>query len=315
MVMSLMDAQSAEAFLIPQLSYIEREVYIVKYPQIRYPELVPIDTSAPEWIPSVTYFSMDGVGAANWFSARAQDVPLAEVVRSKFETSIKMAAIGYSYDLEEISQAAMLGRNLTADKARYARQAAEQFLDKAALFGDASTGFLGLFNNPSVLTAPAAATGTGSSTLWTSKTPDQILLDVNNLLSGVWITSQTIEMADTLLMPLAAYTYITTTRLSNLSDMTIYEWMQKANAFTSETGRTLTVRGIRGLDTAGSGGTGRLVAYWRDPGVVKMHLPMPFRFLPEPFRTRPLYWEIPGIFRFGGVDIRRPAAFRYLDGV
>jgi hypothetical protein len=239
MVMSLMDAQSAEAFLIPQLSYIEREVYIVKYPQIRYPELVPIDTSAPEWIPSVTYFSMDGVGAANWFSARAQDVPLA-------------------------------------------------------------TG---------------AQNGQTNSTLWVNKTPDQILFDVNNLLSGIWITTQTIEMADTLLMPLAAYTYITTTRLSNLSDMTILEWMNKANAFTSETGRPLTIRGIRGLDTAGSGGTGRLVAYWRDPGVVKMHLPMPFRFLPEPFRTRPLYWEIPGIFRFGGVDIRRPSAFRYLDGI
>jgi hypothetical protein len=132
------------------------------------------------------------------------------------------------------------GRNLTADKARYARQAAEQFLDKAALFGDTSTGFLGLFNNPAVLTAPAAATGTGSATQWTNKTPDQILLDVNNLLSGIWITSQTIEMADTLLMPLAAYTYITTTRLSNLTDMTILEWMMKANAFTSETGRQLT---------------------------------------------------------------------------
>lgn len=318
-MIKLMDAQSAESFLIPQLTYIEREVYTIRYPQIRYPELVPVDTDAPEWIPSVTYFSMDGVGQANWFSARGQDVPLTEVVRSKFETSIKMAAIGYAYDLEEISQAAMLGRNLTADKARYARMAAEQFLDIAALFGDATAGFLGLLNNPTVTAVVAPATGAQNgfttSTLWANKLPAQILSDVNNTLSGIWISTQTLEMADTLLLPLAAYNYIANTRLSDLTSTTILQWLREVNSYTADNGAPLTIRGIRGLDVAGAGGTGRMVAYWKDPSVVKMHLPMPFRFLPEPFRSRPLYWEIPGIFRFGGVDIRRPAAFRYVDGV
>lgn len=318
-MIKLMDAQSAESFLIPQLTYIEREVYAIRYPQIRYPELVPVDTDAPEWIPSVTYFSMDGVGQANWFSARGQDVPLTEVVRSKFETSIKMAAIGYAYDLEEISQAAMLGRNLTADKARYARMAAEQFLDIAALFGDATAGFLGLLNNPAVTATVAPATGAQNgfttSTLWANKLPAQILSDVNNTLSGIWISTQTLEMADTLLLPLAAYNYIANTRLSDLTSTTILQWLREVNSYTADNGAPLTIRGIRGLDVAGAGATGRMVAYWKDPSVVKMHLPMPFRFLPEPFRSRPLYWEIPGIFRFGGVDIRRPAAFRYVDGI
>lgn len=311
----MMDAQSAEAFLIPQLTYIEREVYQVKYPSIRYHEIVPIETDAPEWVPSVTYYSMDGVGQANWYSGRAQDVPTADVVRSKFETSVHMAAIGYGYDLEEISQAASLGRNLNADKARYARLAAEQFLDNAALFGDATVGFTGLLNSSAVTATTAAATGTGSSTLWSTKTPDQILLDVNNILTGIWVTTNTIELADTLLLPLSAFNTLATTRLSNISEMTVLEWLRKYNAYTAQTGQALMIKPIRGLDTAGSGSTGRMVAYWRDPSVVKMHIPMPFRFLPEPFRSRPLYWEVPGIFRFGGVDIRRPGAFRYLDGV
>lgn len=316
---SLLDAQSAEAFMVSQLTYIEREVYAVRYPQIRYHEIVPVETDAPEWIPSVTYFSMDGVGQADWFSGRAQDLPKSDVVRTKFETSVKMAAIGYGYDLEEISQAAMLGRNLNADKARYARLAAEQFLDNAALFGDASAGFSGLLNSSSVTTATAAAVGAGNgasnSTLWANKTPDQILNDVNNLLTGIWVSTQTVELADTLLLPLAAFNYLADTRLSDLTPVTILTWLKENNAYTAQTGRPLMIRPVRGLDTAGSSSTGRLVAYWKDPSVVKMHVPMPFRFLPEPFRSRPLYWEIPGIFRFGGVDIRRPGAFRYLDGV
>lgn len=309
------DAQSALAFLIPQLTYIEREVYQVKYPSIRYHQIVPIDTSANEWAPSVTYYSMDGVGQANWFNARGQDVNNADVVRTKFQTSVQMAAIGYSYDMEELSSAASLGMNLTADKARYARLAAEQFLDNAALFGDATVNFTGLLNSGAVTATTAAATGTGSSPLWATKTPDQILLDVNTILTGIWVTSQTIELADTLLLPLAAFNYIATTRLSNISEMTVLEWLRKYNGYTAQTGQTLMIVPIRGLDTAGSGPSGRMVAYWRDPSVVKMHIPMPFRFLPQPFQKGPLLWEIPGIFRFGGVDIRRPGAFRYLDGM
>lgn len=313
------DAQSAEAFLVSQLTYIEREVYVIRYPAIRYPFIVPVDTSANPWIPSITYFSMDGVGTAAWFNGRAMDVPKSDVVRSKFETTVKMAAIGYGYDLEEIAQAQMLGHNLNADKARYCRLAAEQFIDQAALFGDSSVSFTGLLNNATVTAGPAAATGIQNgavaSTLWVNKTPDQILADVNGMLAGIWIATNTVEMADTLLLPLAAWQYISTTRLNQLSETTILEWLRVNNGFTAETGVPLTMKPIRGLDTAGVGASARVVAYWRDPSVVKMHIPMPFRFVGTPMQTRPLYFEIPGIFRIGGVDIRRPGAFRYLDGV
>jgi len=48
--------------------------------------------------------------------------------------------------------------------------------------------------------------------------------------------------------------------------------------------------------------------------VLKMHIPMPFRFLPA-WQTGPMKFDVPGIFRVGGVDIRRPKAVRYLDGI
>jgi hypothetical protein len=313
------DAQAAEAFLISQLTYIEREVYVIRYPSIRYPEIVPVDSSANPWIPSITYFSMDGVGQAQWFNARALDIPKSEVVRTKFETTVKMAAIGYGYDMEELAQAQMLGHNLNADKARYARFAAEQFIDQAALFGDVGANFTGLLNSPQVTTGPAAAVGNlngfTNSLLWVNKTPDQILADVNGMIAGIWITTNTVELADTLLLPLLDWQYISTTRLNDLSQVTILQWLRINNAYTAETGAELMIRPIRGLDTAGAGGTARMVAYWRDPSVVKMHIPMPYRFIGVPWQTRPLYFEIPGIFRIGGVDIRRPAAFRYMDGI
>ncbi|MBP2238098.1 hypothetical protein J2Z31_004625 [Sinorhizobium kostiense] len=95
------DAQQvAMSFLIRQASLIEPTVYAMKYQEIQYAQLIPVDTSAPEWIQSVTYFSMDSVGQAQWFSGLAHDVPKVELTREKFETTVSMAAIGYGYTLE-----------------------------------------------------------------------------------------------------------------------------------------------------------------------------------------------------------------------
>ena len=307
-------AQAAESFLVSQLTFIEPEVYRIVYPEIRYPEIVPVDTSAPPWIPSVTYFSLDGAGKANWFNGRANDVPLAELLRAKYETPVKMAAIGYEYDLEELNQALLLGRDLTTDKAFYARLAAEQFVDKSAIFGDSSQGFFGLANNPTVATG-TVATGAGGSTQWQNKTPGEILKDTNTALTGTFTTSNSVEVADTLLLPLGAFGYAASTQLNQNSDKTILAWLTNNNVYTQRTGRPLTIIPVWGMDTAGSGGTARMVTYRRDPSVVKMHMPMPFQFVGGIWRDGPMLWKVPGAFRFGGVDIKRPAAFRYYDGL
>ena len=311
---AILDAQSAEAFLVSQLTYIEREVYRIVYPQIRYPAIVPVDMSAPPWIPSVTYFSLDGVGKAQWFNGRANDVPLAEVLRAKYETPVKMAAIGYEFDLEELSQAQMLGRNLTTDKAYYARLASDEFIDNAAIFGDASVGYLGLCNNPTVAQVTAAA-GASGYTQWAKKTPAEILQDFNAALSGPFVATNTVEMANTVLVPPLGFSQIASTMVNTNSTETILQFVQRSNVYTARTNQPIQIEPIFGLDTAGSGGTARMVAYWKNPAVVKMHMPMPFRFIDQPWRDGPMLWKVPGIFRFGGVDIKRPGAFRYIDGI
>ena len=41
---------------------------------------------------------------------------------------------------------------------------------------------------------------------------------------------------------------------------------------------------------------------------------MPHRFLPV-YQAGPIRWEVPGIFRLGGVDVRQPLLFSYTDGI
>ena len=316
MNMHMNDAQQvAMSFLIRQASLIEPTVYQMRYQEIQYASLIPVDTSAPEWIQSVTYFSMDGVGKAEWFHGNANDVPKVELTREKFETSVSMAAIGYGYTLEELGTAQLLGMNLSPDKATLARRVAEEKIDGIAFVGDAAKGFSGLVNasTPTATTAPAD--GTGSATTFASKTPDQVLRDINGQLTGMFTGTLGAEIADTLLLPYSVLLDLSTRRIDAVNQTTILEWVERNNIYTRTTGQPLTIRGVFGyLDTAGASGTKRMVAYRRSPEVLKLHIPMPFRFL-QPWQTGPIKFDVPGIFRVGGVDIRRPKAVRYLDGV
>lgn len=307
--------QQAMSFLVAQTSYIEPQVIRIRYPDLNYAELMPIDTSANEWAKSITFFSVDQVGQADWFNHMARDIPFADIQRAKFEQGIEMAGIGYRYTLEELGQAALLpGTNLTIERAAAARRAYEEFVYNTIFYGDARKNWFGLTNSP-LPTVVNAAGGTFAAQLAANAVNGTaaIIQALNGLLTNIWLSTLTVEMADTLLLPLQVMTLAASTQLTNTT-MTVLEFIQKNNMYTLETGRPLTIRALRGLDTAGSGGSGRVIAYRRDPEVIKTHIPMPHRFM-QVWQTGPIVFDVPGIFRMAGMEIRRPGAVRYLDGV
>lgn len=305
-----LDAQAALGFVVSQTSHIEQAVNEALYPDIQYPNLIPVDTSAHPFAKSVTYYSSDKFGEALWINGNADDIPLAGTERAKHETSVFMAGIGYGYGLEEIEYARMLGMNLTNDDAMAARRAYEEFVDRVALQGDTPKGFQGLFNNSNV-TAEAATNGN-----WPTRDGDQILKDVNDAIQGIHDDTNTVAMADTVLLPWSRYNLIASKRLGD-TERTVLSYLRENNILTATTGQQLTIRGERRLDTAGTSlspvGT-RMIVYRRDPQVLKLHIPMPHRFLPV-WQSGPMRYEVPGIFRLGGLDIRRPKEVRYVDGV
>ena len=301
------DAQAALGFVVNQTSHIEREVNETVYPDIQYPRLIPVDTSAHPWAQTVTYYSSDKYGQAGWINGNAGDIPLAGSERAQHKTAVHMAGVGYGFGMEEVQHAQMLGINLTADDAMAARRAYEEFVDGVALRGDDEKGLDGLLDHSAI--TPAGAT-TGD---WSTATEDQMLADVNDALYVSYGTTKQTTLADTLLLPFARINKLATTRLGDTSQ-TLLQFLRANNTYTAISGQPLLMVGVRGLETAGVGDTARMVAYRRSPQVLKLHIPMPHRFLP-PFQKTPLYTEVPGIFRLGGLDIRRPAEVVYRDGI
>ena len=243
----------------------------------------------------------------------AGDMPFAEVARTKYETTVESAKIGYRFSLEEVNEAMMIpGLNLTADKAAAAKRAAEQLVEQVVISGDGRKGFLGLVNQTSVPQV-AVPNGAGGSPLWANKTPGEILSDVNNALVGAWSATLQVELHDTVLLPLAQFGTIASTPRSTNSDTTILSYLQANNIYTSTTGRPLTIRTLRQLTGAGAGGTNRMITYRRDPQVLKFHMPMPHQFFPP--QQRMLEFIIPGMMRLGGLDVRLPKGVSYNDGI
>lgn len=303
------DAQAAMGFIVSQTSYIEPLVYEQPYPDIQYPALIPVDTSAPPWIKTITFYSGDKFGVAQWINANADDLPLAGAELSKFESAVYSAGIAYGFGYEEIRQAQMLGMNLDATNAMAARRAYEEFVDNAALNGDARKNMSGIINFPTI-TPTAAPYGDWDAS---SFNVDHALADINYGIIGIGTDTLWQMLGNTVLMSDERLALLASLRIPNTSE-TIFSYIMRNNAYTARTGQPLTIRSVRGLSTAGVGGTQRLVVYRRDPTVLKMHIPLPLLFLP-PYQAAPLRWEIPGIFRLGGLDIRQPKLVRYLDGI
>ena len=317
------DAQ-ALAFVQGQAYRINQTVYETRYPDWDFSRLIFVDTTGPEWSPGILTYMSDMTGQAKWQSGYAKDIPMADVSQDMQTKTFHLAAIGYQYNIEEINTIIQIGGSLPDRRARAARLAYQKFMYNITLTGNTSKGMAGLTNYPGVPVVVVPADGTAAPlTAWVladgtgNKTPAQIVRDINLLLQGISLDTFEVEMADTILMPTEALNYIAATPYSATTMETILAFVMRTNLYTLTTGRPLTIRGVRELGTMAIGaaaGLGRMVAYKNDQNNVKLHLPMPHRFLPV-YQDGPLNWAVPGIFRTGGVELLDTVAFRYGDGI
>lgn len=302
------DALAVAGYVTQARTYIEPGVNMMRYPEFQYAELIPVDRSAPEWTQVVEYWSGDMYGRAQWINANSDDVPMAGQTRRKDMTTVHTAAIGYGYGLEEIEGARAAGRNLPAEDAVAARRAAEDMINRIAFVGDVEKGLYGLANHPAV-TPRTAPNGS-----WDTSDVDDILADFNELLSIAWRDTKYTAINDTVGLPYEKISMLSSRRLNDVTGGNLMSYIQQYNLYTTVTGRPLTIRAIYGLEEAGVGDSSRAIAYRRSPEVLKLHMPMPHRFYPV-WQSGPFRWDVPGLFRLGGLDIRRPLEVSYMDGI
>lgn len=317
----------ALAFVTAQAYKINTRIYETVYPDWDLSRLIYINTDGPEWSPGIMTYMSDMLGRANWQSGAAKDIPLADVSQDFQLKTFHLAAIGYQYNLEEINAAIQVGGSLSDRRARAARLAYQKFIYNLGLFGDTEKGYAGFINYPGVQITPAPADGSGGVRHWVNsagvltKTPAQIVRDVNLGLFGVSRSTFDTVLGDTIMLPPEAINAMAQTPFSDNTMETVLSFIMRTNLYTLRTGRPLTIAPVTELGTAAtdtnapsSAGKGRMIAYNNSQEYMQFHMPMPHRFLPV-YQDGPMNWLVPGIFRTGGVEMMSTAAVRYIDGI
>lgn len=297
-----------------QLTTIEAAIKAREYPEKMWDKLIPIDTSANPLSKTVTYRSSDRVGKAKFgHNMQSDAIPRVGVSRAQHEVSVYEGVVGYGYSMLEIMQAQAAGIPLQSDLAIAARDAYEDEMEDLALlgWGDVFDGFLDL---PGVTIMPAPdGAAVGTDTKWTAKTADEMVADCFALLEGVHSSTNTVETADTLVLSSERFLLLARTRMPNAEQLTALEWVKLKNPLTQKTGQALNIVVLRQLSAAGAGGVQRMIAYRKHPDVIRLHLVKTLDFLAP--QLVGFNYDVNGWWRSGGVNLRRPGAFRYMDGI
>lgn len=305
------DAQAALPFVVAQGRNIEAGVYARRYPTLNYNKVLPIVTEGNQWAIGTTFFTVDSAGEAKFISGAGTDMPFNKSSRDQASHDFAMIGSGWEWNLEEVNQSALYGINLPATDAASATDKIERLLNSIAFTGSTEKGWTGFANSSAVPRADVATPGT----FWPAKTIDQILTDVNEVLSRVRTQTSEVEWADSLALPPEAFRRLATIRLGAGDGLlTGLEYIKKNNIYTAETDQPLNIYPVRELATASQDGGGRMVAYRKDREVVRFHLPMP-RTVLQPRMKSLMGFEQGIIARTGGTEWRLPKSAAYADEV
>ena len=225
---------SGQAFLTSEL---EKRDMMVRTPltSFTYSRDLPIRVGGgwAEFVSAmqVGYGITGGAGEGIIQSAGANGIPMVQADFSKGLFKTHMIAAGTRVMWIDMQRGNMTGRNMDSLLRDGLRMSYDKHMDENAYVGFKTYGTTGLLNNPDALVTDAAATGTSSGTTFRSKSPDQILSDINMAILTAWEQAEydLDAVPNHIIMPYEQYNYLATTRVSDLAEKTILTFLLENN--------------------------------------------------------------------------------------
>lgn len=192
----------------------------------------------------------------------------------------------------------------------------QKALDQNVYTGYKELGTEGIINNSNILTTAVAATGTGSSTLWKNKTPDQILTDINKVLTDTWaaVEYDLSGMPNHILIPPEQYGYLVATKVSDAGNVSILQYLLENNIAKNQ-GVNLKIEPSRWCIGAGTSSKDRLVAYVNNEDKLYFDITVPLsRVMTQPSVESMAYLTAYAA-QHGEVKFAYYETARYADGI
>lgn len=322
---------STGAFLVGEL---ERLDYTMHMPliSVEYSRDVDMrtDSTVADEFSSFTYStfaSPGGLGAGNgirngkaWISKETTQVSGTSVDIAKVQQPLHLWALELKYDVTELESSARVGRPIDVQKLTAINEKHEMDVDEQVYVGDATYADTGLFNSAAVTNVTNVAAGAASSTLWSAKTPAEILSDVNAIIQSTWAASGWAVMPARLMLPPAQFGYISTQIISTgAGNISILKFLLENNVLVATGRGRLEILPSKWLIGAGSGGTlgttgtvDRMTCYTKQERFVRYPMSGIQR---TPIQYDGLWHKAVYYCRLGALEVVYPETLSYRDGI
>lgn len=272
-----------------------------------------------------TFGSAGNLGAGNgirngkaWIGKSTDQIGGVGVDSSKTAAPLTPWGLELKYSLLELESAAKMGRPIDAQKIEGLKLKHQMDVDEQVYVGDSSLLQGGLVNSPLVTNVSNVPNGALASSLWTTKTPDEILADINAMITSNWAASGWANMANRVLIPPAQFGYISTTKVSNAGNVSILKYLLENNVLKASGNGELTILPVKWLLGAGVGGNvgvsgpDRMVAYTKKSNFVRFPL-TPLQRTPIQYDS--IYHKTTYYCRLGATEVVYPETLAYRDGI
>lgn len=309
---------SGGAFLVSEL---EKRDPLIRKPltSFTYPRDIVIQ-SGGGWVDyvsamSVAYGITGGAGASPVTAGGANGIPVvqASVDKGVYKAHVFAAALRVMF--QDMQRSNYIGRSLDNLLQDGVRMAYDKHMDENTYVGIEEYGTTGLINNPNV-TETTAANGAATTATWATKTPQEILKDVNDALTAVWAANEYDETAvpNHILIPYEQYNYILTTMVTDLATETIYDFLMKNNV-AAKNGGSLFIGATRWCKGAGTGSKDRMVVYVNHERFVKEDELVPMSRIMSAPNVANVCYDTAYMANISEVQLFYPTSMLYVDGI
>ena len=287
------------------------------------------DVTIADEVSSFTLTSFGGAGGFGtgngirngkaWIGKASNQITGVSVDIAKITNPLQAWGAEVKYTVLELESAARLGRPIDQQQFEALRLRHQMEIDEQVYVGDASQTQGGLVNNARVTNVNNLPAGVSASTNWNRKTADEILADVNLMLTSTWDASAWAVMPNTLGLPPSQFGYISTQKVSNAGNVSILKYIEDNNILTTSGQGRLRIVPMKYLLGAGTGGTigtagtvDRAIVYNKDKRFVRFPMTTLQR---TPIQYDSIYHKSTYYCRLGVTEVVYPETVGYFDGL
>ena len=309
---------SGNAFLVSELERLDPEVR-KPLSSVTWYRDIPVRTGGG-WVDAtsklgISYGLSNGSGESPVAAGGANNIPIMQASYDKALYKAHSFAVAMRIPYIDLQKARYSGRGLEVDLADGIRRAYDEHMDENVYVGFERFGTTGLINSTEA-TETTAATGAGRSTTWATKTPEEILADINAAITAAWTAAghDNDAVPNHILLPYAQYQYIISTMVTALAGKSIYDYVMENNVAV-KTGGSLFIGGCKWCAGAGTGGADRMAVYVNKKRFAMVEELVPLtRAMSLPNATQFSY-DTTYAANISEAELPYPQTIHYVDGI